>query len=143
MRKNLSQCGLYCGACSSMLLHDKSMGDVDLTDFEVEYEESPCAGCASGANSTCEFIICNQEHGTECCAFCNEFPCEMIVKFSADEWAHHVDVLDNLKRIKEIGIDAWLGEQKKQWSCATCGSRTHWYQSKCRHCGSTWQCRYQ
>ena len=143
MRKNLTKCGLYCGACSSMLLYDKSMGDKDLVDYELDYEDSPCAGCASGANPNCEFILCNLAHGTECCAFCEEFPCDMISKFSRDEWAHHIDVLDNLKRIREIGTDAWLREQEKQWSCPSCGSRTHWYQSKCTHCGTTWSCRYR
>lgn len=143
MRKNFTYCGLYCGACSSMLLYDKSLGDKELQDFEVDYEDSPCAGCASGVNPTCEFVLCNQEHNSECCAFCKEFPCEMILKFSQDEWAHHIDVIDNLTRIKEIGIDAWLSEQEKQWSCPTCGGRTHWYQIKCQHCGATWKGRYQ
>lgn len=143
MNNCFTQCGLYCGACSSKLLHDKAMGDNELKDFQVEYQDSPCAGCASGVNPDCEFVICNQTHGTQCCAFCAEFPCPMIIKFSQDEWAHHIDVIDNLKRIKEIGIDAWLAEQKQQWSCPQCGSRTHWYQSKCCHCGATWACRYK
>lgn len=142
MKRYFTYCGLYCGACSSMLLYDKAMGNIELKDFEVDYEETPCAGCMSGVNSDCEFVICNQQHGTESCAFCPEFPCEMIVKFSKDEWPHHIDVIDNLKRIKEIGIEAWLNEQQGEWSCPDCGKRTHWYQDKCLHCGANWVAKY-
>lgn len=143
MRKYLTKCGLYCGACSSMLLHDKALGDESLAMLELEYQDEPCAGCASGVNPDCEFIHCNREHGSECCAFCAEFPCAMITKFAHDEWAHHIDVIDNLHRIKEIGMDAWLEEQKQQWSCPQCGTRTHWYQKVCHQCGATWKCRYE
>ncbi len=143
MNKYFTKCGLYCGACSSLMMHEKAEGDPDLTNFTVQYEDSPCPGCATGGGfPDCEFILCNKEHNTECCAFCQEFPCEMIVKFSGDEWAHHRDVIENLKSIRDSGKEEWLKDQKKLWSCSNCGSRTHWYQTECRNCGSKWECRY-
>ena len=66
----------------------------------------------------------------------------MIKNFSVDEWAHHIDVIENLDRIKEVGVDTWLEEQKLQWSCSKCGARTHWYQKKCEICGHEWQAKY-
>ena len=142
MDKYFSMCGLYCGACSLMILYEKALGDPLLVDFSVEYNDSPCQGCKGGANPECEFVICNREHNTECCSYCQEFPCEMILKFSKDEWPHHKDVIENLETIRDTGKENWLREQKKLWSCSDCGNRTHWYQTECDKCGKSWPCRY-
>lgn len=142
MHRYLTCCGLFCGACSSMLLHEKNEGDAGLADFNCEYEEEPCAGCASGCNQDCEYILCCKAHEADTCAFCSEFPCKLIQNFSKDEWPHHIEVLDNLSRMKDIGVEAWIEEQKQRWSCPNCGARTHWYQSTCRNCKTSWKPRY-
>jgi len=126
-----------------MLLHEMQQGVESASHFVCEYDESACSGCGSDCVADCEFIRCCQDHGVQSCGLCPEFPCPQIVKFSGDEWPHHIDVLDNLHRIKEIGIAAWLLEQKAQWSCPSCGKRTHWYQKSCRVCGAQWQARYE
>lgn len=128
-------CGLYCGACSSMLLHEKESGLSHAAHYIHEYNEGPCPGCVNGAQE-CEFIRCAREKGVSGCAACPDFPCVMILKFSKDEWPHHIEVIDNLKRIREIGEEAWLSEQAERWSCPDCGGRTHWYQKACTICGA-------
>jgi len=51
-----------------------------------------------------------------------------------DEWPHHWTVASNLEMIKTKGFEKWLETQKKEWSCAGCGQRIHWYQKECS-CG--------
>lgn len=128
-------CGLYCGACSSMLLHERESGAADAANYIHEYNDGPCPGCVGGAQE-CEFIRCARAKGVSGCAACDEFPCSMITKFSKDEWPHHIEVIDNLKRISEIGEEAWLDEQADRWSCPDCGARIHWYQKVCTLCGA-------
>lgn len=140
MSNYLACCGLYCGACSSLLLKEKAEGNPDLSDFCCDYEEEPCSGC--GSNGDCEFIRCCREHQVSNCAFCPEFPCAMITAFADEEWPHHKDVLDNLKRLREIGTEAWLAEQGKKWTCTSCGARIHWYQAQCRRCDNSWIAHY-
>lgn len=135
MKKYFTYCGLYCGACCSFISKEKLDGVQSALEMRTEADEQPCNGCNDDGQSSCEFVVCNKEHGTECCAFCSEFPCPMIEKFSVEEWEHHQVVLDNLRRIKEIGVDRWLEEQAKYWQCPTCGCRTQWYQEKCTRCG--------
>lgn len=137
MPRHNAYCGLYCGACCSMITHEKSQGDASAMAMETDPKELPCTGCDATYQQNCEFIVCNKAHGTESCAFCPEFPCAMIVKFKDDEWEHHQVVLDNLNRIKEIGIEGWLKEQQEYWQCPKCGKRTQWYQKQCNHCGET------
>ncbi|MDP2172831.1 MAG: DUF3795 domain-containing protein [Candidatus Cloacimonadaceae bacterium] len=136
MNNYMACCGLYCGACSSMIAHEKGCGDESAQKVPIDPDESPCPGCGSPGLEDCEFIVCNKSHGTECCAYCEEFPCEMIIKFNHNEYVHHSVVLSNLKRIQEIGRDAWLTEQKIYWSCKSCGARYHWYQANCESCGA-------
>lgn len=129
-------CGLYCGACCSMIVHDKEQNVASALEMHTESDEQACAGCCADYQANCEFVQCNKLHETQSCAFCHEFPCAMITKFKDDEWEHHQVVLDNLHRIREIGIAAWIKEQQEAWKCESCGCRTQWYQSKCTRCGS-------
>lgn len=143
MHKHFSYCGLYCGACSGMIVHEQQQGDPSVQDIKIPSDETPCSGCCNRTDEDCEIIRCNIEHGSECCAFCPEFPCQVIRNFNDEEWVHHCVVLDNHNRIKEIGIDAWLEEQKMFWSCQNCRSRTHWYQTHCETCGNSWEPVFQ
>lgn len=136
MRKYATYCGLYCGACIGLILHEKEAGDQSVQHLDKDEEDTPCGGCRLPEMAKCEIIECNLAHGTECCAFCNEYPCAMIISFK-DEWEHHHDVLDNLDRIKEVGVEKWLEEQRKFWQCGKCGSRTKWYQKICTVCNET------
>lgn len=44
-------------------------------------------------------------------------PCTKLVQFAYDPiWRTHLPVIENLRRIRTIGADAWLSEQKEYWS---------------------------
>lgn len=135
MKRYMAYCGLYCGACCSMICLDKQEGVQSALEMHTEADELSCGGCRDSHQSQCEFVVCNRNHGTESCAFCPEFPCQRIKEFSQEEWEHHQVVLANLQRIKEIGGENWLQEQAEYWSCPACGCRTQWYQESCTRCG--------
>ncbi|MBD3182846.1 DUF3795 domain-containing protein [Candidatus Poribacteria bacterium] len=113
-----SYCGIYCGACST----------------------PGCKGCKiiddTHWSPNCKFIKCAQDKGIEACPLCDEYPCEDIMKFDNDGYIHHKTVLQHGLRIKEIGIPAWLVEQKKRWSCNQCGRGYTWSEETCQSCGS-------
>lgn len=132
--RHMAFCGLYCGACSSMIACEKEMEEPTAENVVISEDELPCQGCDSEYQRNCEFVVCNKRHETNSCAFCPEYPCEMITKFQNEEWEHHQVVLTNLNRIKEIGEENWLNEQKEYWKCPVCGSRTIWYQKQCTNC---------
>ncbi len=136
MQKKVALCGLYCGACSSMILREKLDGTPKLEHLHTYENEEPCSGCGSENLQSCEFVQCNLAHGTQSCAFCPEFPCPMILTFKDDEWVHHKTVIDSLERIKEIGLEAWETEQQEYWKCKSCGARTQWYQRACGVCNT-------
>jgi predicted RNA-binding Zn-ribbon protein involved in translation (DUF1610 family) len=133
-------CGLYCGACPVLVANQKGTVDELAREFEANPAELVCAGCKSDTLAPfcadCRFIPCAREKGVEFCVGCDEYPCERLTEFRDDKWAHHSVITKNLDRLKEVGLEAWLAEQDKRWSCPTCGARFAWYDEECRDCGA-------
>jgi hypothetical protein len=113
-----SYCGIYCGACST----------------------PGCKGCKiideNHWSPNCKFIKCAQDKGIEACPLCSEYPCDDIMEFEHDKYIHHRTILPNGRRIREIGLEAWLIERKERWSCKECGKGYTWFEEKCKSCGT-------
>jgi hypothetical protein len=142
MQKYSTFCGLYCGACTSQIAFEAMAVNPEAKPISDDPADAPCPGCGSPEMLNCEFAVCCQTHQVTSCAFCPDFPCAMLQKFQTDEWPHHIDVIENLNRIREVGMDTWLKEQKQAWSCPQCGANIHWYQAVCTECGESWLPRY-
>ncbi|UCE26797.1 MAG: DUF3795 domain-containing protein [Candidatus Coatesbacteria bacterium] len=108
--------------------------------FEADPADFVCAGCKSDTLAAfcadCDFIPCARGKGVEFCVDCGDYPCERLTDFRDDEWAHHSVVTNNLERLREVGVEAWLAEQDERWTCPACGARFSWYDEKCPDCGA-------
>ncbi len=107
-RKQAAPCGLYCGSCSELLLDKTCHGCV-----------CECGQCAAGPHRTICTIYrcCIIERGLESCAECKDFPCTRLIQFAYDPiWRTHLPVLENLRRIRRIGVETWLDEQETYWT---------------------------
>jgi len=70
-----------------------------------------CEGCpAGGGNPDCAIRICAKEKGLAGCWECDQEPCEKLGEI--DEG--YPGVVENRQRIREIGLEAWLAEQKAE-----------------------------
>jgi hypothetical protein len=150
-RKLAAPCGLYCGACSTYIARkrdDKAALNAvakrvaERRGWVIKPEEDlVCDGCLSSQLAIfcrqCAMRDCALEKGITQCAQCSEFPCRTITNFNNDGRPHHGEVLANVCRQQEIGIDAWLEEQEKRWCCSNCGYAIEWYETKCPQCTST------
>jgi hypothetical protein len=93
-------CGLYCGLCSKY----------------QSKTPSRCIGCSLGEqHSWCSiWNCCVKKHGFDTCTECNEiFNCEIFLRRKVAEW---IPAFDNLRQIKEVGLENWLKEQKDRQS---------------------------
>ena len=54
--------------------------------------------------------------GLKTCAFCDDYPCKKLKIFAKSEPL----VIHDGKRIKEIGIEAWIIEQEKRKNDGFC-----------------------
>jgi len=128
-------CGVYCGACAwcngrwrkaakeliilmraypPMPWEGKLPFDYKEFDKGLQwlYEKRYiCSGCrAGGGLPTCEIRECVRSKQIDFCCQCNDFPCEKLLKIQKE----HPDNLDSIKRMKEIGVEGWIKEQKKK-----------------------------
>jgi len=104
MNKNLiAPCGMNCGLCLHYLR-----------------PENKCPGCSSGrkVNSKCikcAIKLCKQRQG-EYCFDCEQFPCDRLQRMDKRyQEKYGMSEIENLKNIKEKGIDTFLIDEEKKW----------------------------
>jgi len=141
-------CGLYCGACSAYVasrrgdaerLQELSERVARYRGQNVDVKDLACDGCLSSEVIAvycrqCVLRACAFEKGLTHCAQCSDSPCQRITDFNNDGIRHHSEVLGNIRRQREIGIDAWIKEQEARWRCPQCGCAIDWYARRCPDC---------
>lgn len=101
---DIAICGLNCAKCP---------------DYHTTRCENECARGLLGTHSSsdCVLLPCAREKGHRYCFECNEFLCQKLEDFASDGYAHHKKTVENMKKMKEIGIKAWIAEQEKGMFC--------------------------
>jgi hypothetical protein len=143
-------CGLYCGACA--IYRAWNDGNQErLQDLynrmsarrDMVWDDLQCNGCLSNGKllpfcRDCNIRLCALEKpGVTRCSDCDDFPCTLITEFNNDGMRHHSEVLDNLRRLSDMGINTWLEEEEKRWRCPQCRAPVEWYAQTCLQCGSS------
>ena len=130
----VTYCGLYCGLCSAncriperaMALREAMRKDgyehwapdamPGFTDFWTFLEglaepEAPssCRDETCGA-SFCTIRTCARERSVDVCPSCDDYPCHRIEALARG----YPTLLHDAKRMKEIGIEAWIEEQEER-----------------------------
>jgi hypothetical protein len=130
-KSEVTYCGLYCPNCgarchlpqrASALIEEMKVGEYDkwghtLEGFTVFWkflnelaDKSVLNRCREETCGipNCEMRNCVKIKGIEACPFCDEYPCEMFLKFAK---GYPTLVFDG-KRMQEIGMQAWISEQE-------------------------------
>lgn len=85
------------------------------------YQSSECGKCRGLLEAhwspDCRLVSCAREKGHQCCFECSEFPRKGLQEFASDGYAHDKQTVENMKRMKEIGGEAWIVEQGKSAFC--------------------------
>ena len=80
-------------------------------NMDIKPENIGCLGCHGSIHkpwcASCYIRQWTEEKGLLTCAFCDEFPCEELQKYYEDKCRAHI------LRPKEIGLERWLEEMKK------------------------------
>lgn len=133
-------CGLYCEACSIFLASRDDPARLAALAARMGWtvEDTYCEGCRGDRRTvycrTCAFVPCAAEKGIEFCGECEQFPCAELVTFR-DERPHRIEIFDNLTRLREVGVEAWMEEVARRYRCGSCGTINSAYDLACRNCG--------
>lgn len=125
----IGYCGLNCVACVAA------------------HGENPCSGCASPdgckpefCRSVCGIKLCSKRirNNYRFCYECPDYPCE--VSRACDqrcraEYASGESPLDNLKKVRELGMERFLQEERERWTCVECGGVIRAQDGICGGCG--------
>lgn len=145
----VAACGLYCGACEMYRAdHDNNIrklgnlaqGLSEKTGQNFTPDECCCDGCLGHGSlnswcAKCQIRLCEKiQTGKTRCSECNDFPCSRLSSFSNDGMPHHLEILDNLRQIQNIGIQAWIAQEEERWACPECHSTLSWYDTVCPSC---------
>jgi hypothetical protein len=124
---DISVCGLNCAKCDIFQAsHGNEEAMKELLGFfkDVKPEAIVCNGCRGPLDvhwsADCYFLSCSKKKGFKYCFECNGFPCDRLQAFASDGMLHHKKTVENMKRMKEIGIEAWIEEQKKKGQYVFC-----------------------
>ena len=126
----IAPCGLDCSICSQALK-----------------KNAPCPGCNGPDENKPEFcarrcgiILCQKrkENGYRFCDECPDFPCADVMEKETrytSQYPRKESVLENLRMIREMGMESFLEEERKHWSCPECGSTVNVHTGICSGCG--------
>jgi len=123
----IAPCGMNCALCSGF-----------------QRVKNKCSGCRATDGSLptyCEkCIIRNCEklnsNGWTTCAQCDTIPCKRLK--ALDKRYHtkyHMSMLDNLDMIRSQGMDAFVENEGKRWTCPECGEMICVHHHGCDACG--------
>jgi len=147
LRQLVGICGIYCGTCPRYLASREN----DLEQLKeisqatgIPIDKIHCDGCLSGnVFPTCRECIhgfrqCAKEKNVTWCFECDEFPCQRLYHFKevhiVNGISHHAYVIEDLRYMKEHGIEQCVKEQEKAGTCVTCGKRLYWFTKECPRC---------
>ena len=125
----IAPCGLDCSICAL-----------------AQLEENPCAGC-NGPNENkpdfcanlCGIILCSKrkDNGYRFCDECPDYPCADVMEKEnryTSQYPLRESPLENLRMIREQGMEKFLEQERRMFSCDKCGSPVSVHTGLCRSC---------
>lgn len=88
----------------------------------------------------CGIILCRKRRENEYkyCDECPDYPCEDVMEKETrytTKYPHRESPLENLRMIREKGMDAFLEYQRQHWTCPDCGRPFSVHDGNCPNCG--------
>ncbi|MBN2559293.1 MAG: DUF3795 domain-containing protein [Clostridia bacterium] len=127
----IAPCGMNCGLCVS---YQAMKNDLKNRGFNRRY----CPGCIPrGKNCTFMADQCSLvgKGLVRFCLECGDFPCSRLKSIDKRyREKYHMSMIENLRSIKENGMEMFLQKQEEAWSCPECGGLICCHNGLCMNC---------
>jgi hypothetical protein len=122
----IAPCGMNCGICLAFL-RDKNSCSGCRGD-----EASKRLSCAKCSISNCEFL---KTTPSNFCYDCEKFPCARLKHLDKRyRTKYNMSMIENLNNIKKSGLDNFVQNEQKKWTCNTCGGTICVHRGFCLKC---------
>ncbi len=127
----VAPCGMNCGVCAGYLA---MQNDLKRKGFAKTY----CPGCLPRGKN-CAFMkkACKRlgEGLVRFCYECTDFPCPRLKRLDKRYRSfYHMSMIENLKFIKERGMENFLKREAEKWKCPECGVVISCHNGVCFRC---------
>jgi hypothetical protein len=126
-RYHLAPCGINCGTCRACLrARNRCSGCMSVEGSNIHH-------CITCSIRNCEFL---DKTTSKFCSECDKFPCLRIKHIDKRyRTKYKTGLIQNLRIINEIGVEAYLLNESKRWTCSSCGATLSVHQDNCLNCG--------
>ena len=122
----MAPCGMDCGICLAHLR-----------------DRNRCAGClAEEGPKQKHCLVCSiktcalRSEGATFCFDCTKYPCRRLRQLDLRyRTKYGMSMLENLDRIRELGLKQFMVIENTRWVCPSCGSPICVHDRRCYTCG--------
>ena len=129
--QQIAPCGMNCSLC---VAYQSEKYDLKKKGFNRQY----CPGCIPRGKHCLHMQAHCKLVGKGLVRFCYEcasFPCKRLKNLDKRyRTKYHLSMIENLKQIREQGLDNFLAEQKSKWRCPGCGELICCHNGLCLNC---------
>jgi hypothetical protein len=125
--KLIAPCGMNCRLCMAYQ-RDKNKCNGCNSDKKAAHCQS-CIVRNCTANKTSSLGLCSDK--------CIKFPCKRLKAVDKRySTKYRMSMIENLLFIQENGIDAFLENEEKRWTCSKCGNIVCVHYKVCKKCSN-------
>ena len=116
----IAPCGMYCALCQA-----------------YQGKGLKCNGCGKDSERKscrqCSIRLCNEKKNY--CFECSHYPCARLKHLDQRyRERYNMSMLENLRILKEKGVQEFLRQQEDKYRCDQCGKLKTVHQDDCLHC---------
>ena len=121
--KLIAPCGMNCGTCSAYLRDKNHCSGCNVEEAGKKY----CLNCRI---KHCDKLI------DKFCFDCAKFPCLRMRQLDKRyRTKYGMSMIENLKSIRDIGLDEFVANERERWKCPGCGKVICVHKKNCIYCG--------
>lgn len=130
-KKLIAICGMNCHLC-----------------LAYRREKNGCLGCRAKIGlrlehcNSCKIRNCEEALSRKLtfCFSCASYPCQRIKHIDKRyRTKYRMSMIENLDFIKHFGINEFLSNEEKKWTCPKCGQILCVHRPQCLYCQYTWR----
>jgi hypothetical protein len=125
----IAPCGMNCGICLAYLRDKNTCPGCNAVDADKPVY---CGRCRI---KNCDRL---KESQSKFCCACDVCPCTRLKQLDKRyRTKYRMSMIENLESIKKSGIRAFIRQEKKRWTCLTCGEVICVHREQCLFCGAS------